>query len=122
MPRPPALPPEEKVTLLLSILSGEITAAEAAREAGVSAQAISIWKKRFIEAGRTGLETTPAASAAREQELIEEVNQLRKALSDSYLQYQAMRQALGRANGRSIPSQYRPQRLAPPAPRPLVTG
>lgn len=120
MPRPPALPPEEKVSILLAILAGELTAADAARQTGVSAQAISMWKKRFIEAGRSGLETTSAPAAAREQELMNEVNQLRKALSDSYLQYQAMRQALARPGSR--PGPYRPQRPAGTAPGPLLTA
>ncbi|NEC84729.1 helix-turn-helix domain-containing protein [Streptomyces sp. SID12501] len=120
MPRPPALPPEEKVSILLAILAGETTAADAARQAGVSAQAVSAWKKRFIEAGRTGLESAPFPTAAREQELAEEVNQLRKALSDSYLQYQAMRQALTRPGTRQGTGVLRQQR--PASLRPLLAG
>ena len=33
MPRPPVVPPEEKARLVLSILGGEVTVAEAARRA-----------------------------------------------------------------------------------------
>jgi transposase len=36
MARPAALPPEEKVRIVLSILAGEVTVAEAARRARVS--------------------------------------------------------------------------------------
>lgn len=38
MPRPPAVPPEEKVRLVLSVLAGEMTIAEAARRGKVSEQ------------------------------------------------------------------------------------
>jgi hypothetical protein len=40
MVRPPALPPEKKVRIVLSILAGEMTVAEAARRAKVSEQSI----------------------------------------------------------------------------------
>ncbi|BAJ29597.1 MULTISPECIES: helix-turn-helix domain-containing protein [Kitasatospora] len=55
MVRPPALPPEEKVRIVLSILAGEMTVAEAARRAKVSGQSIGTWKRRFLESGRAGL-------------------------------------------------------------------
>ena len=41
MPRPPAVPPEDKTRLVLSILAGEMTIAEAARKAKVSEQSVS---------------------------------------------------------------------------------
>ncbi|MCM2580148.1 hypothetical protein [Streptomyces meridianus] len=36
MPKPPVLPAEEKVRIVLSILAGEVTVAEVARRAKVS--------------------------------------------------------------------------------------
>ncbi|MGC0145002.1 hypothetical protein [Pseudactinotalea sp. Z1732] len=39
MARPPAIPVEEKTRIVLSILSGEVTVAKAARQAKVSEQA-----------------------------------------------------------------------------------
>lgn len=38
MARPSALPPEERTRLVLSVLAGEMTVAEAARKAKVSEQ------------------------------------------------------------------------------------
>ncbi|MFG2986792.1 transposase [Streptomyces sp. NPDC048258] len=91
MPRPPALPSEEKVRIVLAVLAGEITAAEAAREAGVTDQAIYNWKRRFVIAGRNGLQTGLDQASQREQKLIGELNELKQALGDSYLQLQAIR-------------------------------
>ena len=51
MARPPALPAEEKTRIVLSILAGELTVAEAARRAKVSEQSVGTWKRQFLEAG-----------------------------------------------------------------------
>jgi transposase len=48
MARPPVFPAEEKVRIVLSILAGEITVAEAARRAKVSEQSVGNWKRKFL--------------------------------------------------------------------------
>jgi len=45
MARPPVLPAEEKARIVLSILGGEITVAQAARRVKVSEQSIGTWKR-----------------------------------------------------------------------------
>ena len=57
MGRPPMIPPEKKTRILLAILAGEMSIAEAARKEKVSEQSIGQWKAEFIEAGRTALVT-----------------------------------------------------------------
>ncbi|MBM7167693.1 hypothetical protein JQK87_04580 [Streptomyces sp. G44] len=105
MPRPPALPAEEKVTIILAVLSGNLTAAEAARTAGVSDQAVCAWKRRFIDAGRGGFEPGADAASRREQMLVDEISQLKSALADSYLQLQSMRSGMrSRPISRHLPS------------------
>ncbi|MEU9121563.1 helix-turn-helix domain-containing protein [Streptomyces sp. NPDC048506] len=94
MPRPPAIPADQKVAVVLAVLSGDTTAAEAARAAGVSDQAVSCWKRRFIAAGRDGLEAHTNESTRREQQLISEIARLKRALGDSYLQIQSIRARL----------------------------
>ncbi|MFJ6509253.1 helix-turn-helix domain-containing protein (plasmid) [Streptomyces sp. NBC_01558] len=94
MPRPPALPPEEKVAIVLAVLAGDITAAEAARTAGVTDQAIYNWKRRFVTAGRNGLETGLDQSSQREQQLLGQVAELKRALGDSYLQMQTIQNSI----------------------------
>jgi transposase len=66
MGRPPMIPPEKKTRIVLAILAGEISIAEAARKEKVSEQSIGRWKAEFIEAGRTALvagRSGPASSA-----------------------------------------------------------
>lgn len=94
MPRPPAIPADQKAALVLSILAGRMTAAEAARTAGVSGQAISNWKRRFVEAGSVGLEANSDQPSTREVQLKNEIAQLKSALGDSYLQLRAIRSTL----------------------------
>jgi transposase-like protein len=55
MARPPVFPAEEKVRIVLSILAGEVTVAEAARRAKVSEQSVGNWKRQFLEARQDGL-------------------------------------------------------------------
>ena len=55
MGRPPVIPAEEKTRIVLSVLAGEMTIAEAARREKVSEQSIGRWKAEFLEAGKTAL-------------------------------------------------------------------
>ena len=52
MGRPPVIPVEKKTRIVLSILAGEMTIAEAARREKVSEQSIGRWKADFLEAGK----------------------------------------------------------------------
>lgn len=45
MSRAPVFPVEEKVRIVLSVLAGEVTVAEAARRAKVSEQSVGTWKR-----------------------------------------------------------------------------
>ncbi|POX38817.1 transposase [Streptomyces sp. Ru73] len=98
------MPADQKAAIVLSILAGEVTAAEAARSAGVTGQAISNWKRRFIEAGCGGLEATSDQQANREVELRKEIAQLKSALGDSYLQLQAIRRTMRTRAGAGGPA------------------
>ncbi|WP_141566629.1 helix-turn-helix domain-containing protein [Pseudonocardia sp. N23] len=46
------MPVDEKTRIVLLILAGERTVAEAARRAKVSAQSIAAWKRQLLEADR----------------------------------------------------------------------
>jgi transposase len=65
MARPQAFPAEGKVRIVLSILAGEVTVAEAARRAEVSQQSVGNWKRHLPESGRAGLVAGPARRPAR---------------------------------------------------------
>src|SRR5450756_2374983 len=76
MSRAPVFPVEEKVRVVLSILAGEVSVAEAARRAKVSEQSVGNWKRQFLEAGRAGPTT-------REAQLEAEVADLTQALGEA---------------------------------------
>ncbi|MGD9527825.1 transposase [Pseudonocardia sp.] len=83
MARPSALPAEEKTRIVLSILAGEITVAEAARRVKVSEQSVGTWKRQFLEAGRAGLAAGKSGPSTREQQLQAEVADLTHALGEA---------------------------------------
>ncbi len=50
MGRPPVIPVEKKLRIVMSVLAGEVTIVQAARKEKVSEQSISRWKAEFLEA------------------------------------------------------------------------
>ena len=54
MGRPPVIPAEKKTRIVMSVLAGEMTIAEAARKEKISEQSIGRWKADFLEAGLYG--------------------------------------------------------------------
>jgi transposase len=53
--RPPQFPVEDKLRIVLSVLAGEMTVAEAARRNKTSETSVGKWKAQFLEGGRHGL-------------------------------------------------------------------
>jgi transposase len=49
------LPVEERMRVVLAVLSGELTIAEAARRHGTTGKTVGEWRDRFLEAGQAGL-------------------------------------------------------------------
>lgn len=83
MSRPPVFPAKQKTRIVLSILAGEITIAEAARQYKVSEQSVGTWKRQFLEAGRAGLSTAAAKNSSREVQLERENEELKAALGEA---------------------------------------
>jgi transposase len=83
MSRPPVFPAEQKIRIVLSILAGEMTTSEAARQFKVSEQSIGTWKRQFLEAGRAGLAPNAAKGDGREAQLEREVEELKAALGEA---------------------------------------
>lgn len=102
MSRPPVMPAAEKLKIVLGVLSGDQTIAEAARRAGVSEQSVGNWKRQFLEGGRTGLEGGMSRNAQRERDLLSEITELKAALGEAYVQLRVRRQS---GEYRSIPFQ-----------------
>jgi transposase len=85
------LPVEEKLRVVLAVLSGEMTASEAARRHGVSVQAVCQWRDKFLDGGRQALADKPpgmngAAGSAEQRRANLENNQLKLALAEATVQ------------------------------------
>jgi transposase len=101
MARPPVFPVEEKVRIVLSILAGEVSVAEAARRVKVSEQSVGNWKRQFLEAGRTSLVAGRAGPSTREAQLEAEVADLTQALGEAAVEIRVWKKS---AEGRLGPS------------------
>jgi len=73
--------------VVLGVLPGEFTAAEAGRKAGVSEQSIHRWKQIFLASGRDGLASgAKARKSSRETELEAENEELKAALGEAHVE------------------------------------
>lgn len=70
MGRPPFIPAGKKARVVLSVLAGEMTIAEAARREKISEQSIGRWKADFLEAGKTALAAGKSGPSTREQHCV----------------------------------------------------
>lgn len=102
MSRPPVFPVEDKVRIVLSVLAGEVTVAEAARQAKVSEQSVGNWKRQFLEAGKLGLAAGGSSRpSSREEQLAAEVADLTTALGEAHVELRVWKKS---AEGRLAPS------------------
>lgn len=103
MGRPPAIPTDDKLRLVLSVISGEMTIGEAARQGRVSEQSVSRWKQQFLAGGKDGLAGggRSGISDPRERELLSEIEELRAALGEVHVQLRVWKRS---AEGRLGPS------------------
>ena len=83
MGRPPQIPVEKKTRIVLAILAGEVSIAEASRREKVSEQSIGRWKAEFLEAGKVALATGRSGPTSREKQLEAEVAELTQALGEA---------------------------------------
>jgi transposase len=86
MSRPPVFPVETKMRIVLSILAGEVTIAEAARRNKVSEPSVAKWKQQFLESGKNGLAAGAARPSSREAQLAAQVEELKTALGEVHVE------------------------------------
>ena len=101
------IPAEEKTRVVLSILAGELTCAEAARRLGVADVTVTKWKHQFLEAGAERLEEVPGGPAGQkgspeQRRLQMENEQLKLALAEATVQLQIWQR--GAAFADQVPS------------------
>jgi transposase len=101
MGRPPVIPAEKKLRIVLSVLAGEMSIAEAARKEKISEQSIGRWKADFLEAGKAGLVAGKSGPSTREQQLEAEVADLTQALGEAAIEVRVWKKS---AEGRLGPS------------------
>jgi len=90
--RPSKHPVDVKLKIVLSVLSGEVSTAEAARRHAISETSIGNWKQQFLEAGRGGLEAgVRRGPTGREAALEAQVNELTSALGEAHVELRAVR-------------------------------
>jgi transposase len=92
MGRPAQHSVDFKARVVLSVLRGEMTGAEAARRHGVSETSVAKWKEQFVAAGRAGLERAGAARASGEQARVAaQVDELTRALGEAHVELRLLR-------------------------------
>jgi transposase len=90
--RPPKHPVDVKLKIVLSVLSGESTQAEAARRHGVSETSIGKWRDQFLQAGRQGLEhgARTAKPTGAEARMADQIDDLTRALGEAHVKIRAL--------------------------------
>ena len=86
------VPVETRLQIVLAVMSGEITIAEAARRRGVSTESINRWRNRFVDAGKAAMEDgMPGGKGAGRGNFVErrqraEIQELKLALAEATVQ------------------------------------
>ena len=92
MSKPPLKSVEEKTRIVLAVLRGEVTIAEAARREGVSETTIAKWRDRFLDGGQAAISAGGrVGGSAREQRLNTEIEELTSALGEAHMELRLWR-------------------------------
>jgi transposase len=91
--RPPKHPVDVKLKIVLSVLRGESTQAEAARRHAISETSIGKWREQFLLGGRHGLEAGSSAAkpTGMEARLAQEIDDLTRALGEAHVELRALK-------------------------------
>jgi transposase len=82
---------EKKTLIVVSILRGEVTMADAARREGVSQTSIAKWRDRFLAGGQAALSAGSHGTSSRETRLVAEVEELTSALGEAHMELRLWR-------------------------------
>jgi transposase len=78
--------------IVLAVLRGEVTIAEAARREGVSQTSIANWRDQFVDGGKQAIVAGgPTKPTSREQQLAAECEQLAAALGEAHMELRLWR-------------------------------
>ena len=105
MPRPSVLSVEDKFRLVVAVVSGELSVAEAARRSQVSEQSIGNWKRQFLEGGKQGLaDGSRPGSNPQVRRLEDEVEELKAALGEAHVELRVWKKSAEFRLGPTRPS------------------
>ena len=93
MARPPMFKPAEKQRIVLSVLRGEATVAEAARRNKCSETSIAKWREQFLAGGQAAVKSRPA------DERDDELGRLRAKVGELTMENELLRERARRAEG-----------------------
>ena len=92
MSKPPLKSVEEKTRIVLAVLRGEVTIAEAARREGVSETTIAKWRDRFLDGGQAAIAAGGrVGGSSREQRLQADIEELTSALGEAHVELRLWR-------------------------------
>ena len=92
MARPPMFEVSEKQRIVLSVLGGECTVAEAARRNKCSETSIAKWRDQFVQGGLGALEAgAQRGPSAREAQLERELEHVTSALGEAHVELRLLR-------------------------------
>ena len=92
MARPPMFKVQEKQRIVLSVLRGECTVAEAARRNRCSETSIAKWRERFVQGGVQALEDgSRQGPTAREAQLERELAEVTSALGEAHVELRLLK-------------------------------
>ena len=87
MAQPPVKSVEDKTRIVLAVLRGEVSIAEAARREGTSQVSISKWRDLFLEGGLRALEQgARRGPTSRERHMAAEIENLNTALGEAHME------------------------------------
>jgi transposase len=83
--------PEEIADLVVGVITGRESVTEAARRAQVSPESVETWRRLFLDGGLQALEGAGPRRPTRESLLEKEVESLKEALGEVFLELDVWR-------------------------------
>ena len=92
MARPPMFSAQQKQRIVLSVLRGECSVAEAGRRNKCSETSIAKWREQFVQGGVAALEASATRGpSAREAQLERELADVTSALGEAHVELRLLK-------------------------------
>ena len=108
---------KRKAALALSIIKGEISMQEAARQLGITVAELEYWRERFLLAAENALQARPRDEEALREE---QLKKLKQKIGDLFMDIDILREAARRHS--ATPGTSEPQGRRSPAAQPDLSA